>query len=161
MLLHEASSSQIAFGLTLFSGKRSLSAQPVRLLSSPFLLGPQESTSTFISLSDGPAQTDTCELTQIKENKNLVLNHVSESINWTLSWMCGKYNCCFFPTLLDCEYKDPSFRMGRNVYKELAFFFLPDSTSPYPLPRIIIYIRKHFLWFRDIFRGMRVALGKI
>lgn len=52
------------------------------------------------------------------------LNHRSESINWTLSRMCGKYNCCF-PLPLGLRIQGSSFRMGGDVYKELSFF--PDS----------------------------------
>lgn len=52
------------------------------------------------------------------------LNHRSQSINWTLSRMCGKYNCCF-PLPLGLRIQGSSFRMGRDVYKELSFF--PDS----------------------------------
>lgn len=69
---HKEGSSKITFGLTLCSGERSLSAQPFSVLSQPFLLRPQEFLSTFIFHPDGPAQADICELTQIKENENLV-----------------------------------------------------------------------------------------
>lgn len=90
---HDTSSSRITLGPTLIKKEPLCSAfQTAETAPSPW--APGNLTSTFVFHFDGPVQTDICDLTQTKENKNLLLNHMSESISRTLSWMCGKYNCC-------------------------------------------------------------------
>lgn len=61
-------------------------------------------------------------------------NHRSESLTWSLSQMCGKYNCCFpFPPGLWIQ--GSSFGMGRDIYNELSFFpwlcFFPPDYNLY------------------------------
>lgn len=79
-----------------------------------------------------PVTEDVCELIQIKENKDLVLKHMFESINWTISWMYGKCKCCFLFPLPPGLWVQGSLRMAGMSIRGFLFFppltllFFPD-----------------------------------
>lgn len=87
--------SQVTFSPTPFFREMELLCSTLQTAEAAPFPERQQFISTFIFHLDGLAQSDICELTQIKENENLVLKHMFESINRTPSWMCGKYAAAF------------------------------------------------------------------